>query len=286
MKNNQLPDKCAVNRDLMPLCIDGTASEASRRKVRKHVAECPPCATVYQEMQTSVDLDVPDETEQQQFDTAVKKVRHKHTRRKLTAVLSGVVLALLVCAAAAYGYYWYWVEEVPVDVSSYSMELVRHKSEDKIPVFIRVTNMPRKARVSIQVKEEGRTLGTDNQLQPYRKMYIWVYATRETIAKNGTCDMDYYAFDMAGENLWAFADGVYEIKSIVQGAPGNTGKVLYADGDQLKWNASDLILYNVDRWNITVSESLSLTPVPAAQDSTPTLQPAKKSCKEQDYVVD
>lgn len=257
MKNKQLSAKCAVNRDLMPLCIDGTASEASQRKVRKHVAECPPCATVYQEMQTSVDLNVPDETEQQQFDTAVKKVRHKHTRRKLTAVLSGVLLALLVCAAAAYGYYWYFVEEVPVDVSSYSMELVRRKSEDKIPVFIRVTNMPRKGRVSIQVKEEGRTLGTDNQLQPYQKMYIWVYATRETIAKNSTCNMDYYAFDMAGENLWAFADGVYEIKNIVQGAPGDASKVLYSEGDQLKWNASDLILYSVDRWNITASESLT-----------------------------
>lgn len=271
MKNKQLSAKCAVNRDLMPLCIDGTASEASQRKVRKHVAECPPCATVYQEMQTSVDLNIPDEAEQQQFDTAVKKVRHKHTRRKITAVLSGVLLALLVCAAAAYGYHWYFIEEVPVDVNSYSMELVRRQSEGNTPIILRVKNMPRRARISMQVKEEGRTLDDDHQLKPYLKMYIWAYATRETIAQNGTCDMNYYAFDMVDTNLWSIQDGVYEIKSIVQGAPGNTGKVLYADGDQLKWYATDLILYSVSRWNITVSEYLSVTPVP--ETLNPTLSP-------------
>lgn len=269
MTNKPLPDKCAVNRDLMPLCIDGTASEASRRKVRKHVAECPPCATVYQEMQTNVELDVPDEAEQQQFDTAVKKVRHRHARRKIMALLAGVVLALLVCAAAAYGYYWYWVEEVPVDVSSYSMELVRQKSEGNTPVILRVKNMPWRARISVQVKEEGRTLDDDHQLQPYLKMYIWVYASRKTIAQNGTCDINYYAFDMVDTNLWAIQDGVYEVKSIVQGAPGNTGKVLYADGDQLKWNATELILYNVD--TVKIPYSLPVTPMP--EEVYPTLPP-------------
>ena len=96
----QLPDKCAVTRDLMPLCIDGTASEASQRRVKKHVVDCPPCATVYQEMQTQIDLDTPDQQEAAQFDTAVKKVKHKHAWRKLRNVLLGVLLALVVCAGA------------------------------------------------------------------------------------------------------------------------------------------------------------------------------------------
>lgn len=242
----QQAERCAVNRDLMPLCIDGTASEASQRKVNKHVKECEACATVYQEMQTSVDLNVPDEAEQQQFDTAVKKVRHQNARRKLAGFLLGVVLALAVCAVAAYGYDWYFIEEVPVDVSSYSMELVRRQSDGNTPVIIKVSNMPRWAKVNLQVKAEGQTLGADGQLQPNLKMYLWVSTTREKMAENDTCDMNYYAFDMIDASLWAVYDEVYEIKSIVQGAPDDTTSILYSDGDQLKWNAADFVLYNVD----------------------------------------
>lgn len=245
-KKKQQPDKCAVIRDLMPLCIDGTASEASQRRVSKHVQECKACATVYQEMQTSVDLNVPDEAEQQQFDTAVKKVRHQHTRRKLFSVLLGIVLALAVCAGAAYGYYWYLVEEVPVDVSSYSMELVCRQSEGNTPIIIKVKDMPKGAHVNLQVKDDGQTMGADGQLHPNLKMYLWVSTTREKMTANDTRDMNYYAFDMIDASLWSVYDQVYEIKSIVQGAPGDTTSILYSDGDQLKWNASDFVLYNVD----------------------------------------
>ena len=37
--------ECQVMRDLMPLCIDGAASEASRELVVKHVWECEECGT-------------------------------------------------------------------------------------------------------------------------------------------------------------------------------------------------------------------------------------------------
>lgn len=242
----QQADKCAVVLDLMPLCIDGTASEASQRKVSKHVKECEACATVYQEMQTSVDLNVPDEAEQQQFDTAVKKVRHQHTRRKVGMVLLGVLMALAVCTGLAYGYYWYFEEEVPVDVTSYNMELVLRQSEGNTPVILKVRNMPRQAKVNLQVQEEGQTMGADGQLQPNLKMYLWVSTTRDKMAENDTRDMNYYAFDMIDASLWSVYDVVYEIKNILQGAPGGTTSILYMDGDQLKWNATDLVLYNVD----------------------------------------
>lgn len=258
----QREDRCAVNRDLMPMCIDGTASEASQRKVRKHVNECEACATVYQEMQTSVDLNVPDEVEKQQFDTAVKRVRHQHTRRKVGMVLLGVALALAVCAAAAYGYYWYFIEEVPVDVTSYNMELVLRQSEGDAPVILRVSNMPRRARVNLRVQAEGQKLGADGQLQPNLKMYLWVSTTREFIAKNGTCDMNYYSFDMVDTNLWAIFDETYEIKNIVQGAPGDAAKVLYSDGDKLKWNGTDLVLYSIDRIKVDDVVMPMITAVP------------------------
>ena len=56
--------ECRVMRDLMPLCIDGAASEASRELVVKHVWECEECAKVYAEMQGH--LLAPKEEQQEQ----------------------------------------------------------------------------------------------------------------------------------------------------------------------------------------------------------------------------
>lgn len=35
--------KCETIRDLLPLCLDGLASEESRREVEEHLAGCPAC---------------------------------------------------------------------------------------------------------------------------------------------------------------------------------------------------------------------------------------------------
>ena len=39
--------KCNVARDLMPLVIDGVASEDSQQYVDEHIAECTECALTY-----------------------------------------------------------------------------------------------------------------------------------------------------------------------------------------------------------------------------------------------
>mgnify|MGYP000890224871 CR=1 FL=1 len=45
---------CDMVRDLMPLCIDGAASEESQQVVAEHVAECKSCQQIYQDMQGSL----------------------------------------------------------------------------------------------------------------------------------------------------------------------------------------------------------------------------------------
>ena len=50
-EQNKIP--CAVAQDLMPLVIDGAASEQSRQAVAQHVAACSACSQIYREMQSA-----------------------------------------------------------------------------------------------------------------------------------------------------------------------------------------------------------------------------------------
>lgn len=248
----QLPDKCAVTRDLMPLCIDGTASEASQRRVDKHVAGCDPCAVVYREMQTQIDLDVPVEQETQQFETAVKKVKHKHAWRKLRNVLLGIVMALVVCAGLAYGYYWYFVEEVPVPVESYKMELTLHASAgDNTPVIIKTEDMAQSAKVHIEVRQDGTVMDDDQQMRPNLTMYIWASTNRTADVDLRGPKYNYYAFDQVAateKGVWNINGETYKVDTIYQGAPDAEQTLLYKTGfkDNLKWTATDSVLHAVD----------------------------------------
>lgn len=266
-----LPDKCAVTRDLMPLCIDGTASEASQRRVNKHVADCQPCATVYQEMQTQIDLDVPVEQESEQFDTAVKKVKHKHAWRKLRNVLLGVVLALVMCAGLAYGYYWYFVEEVPLPIDLYQLELkMRSPQSAETPVLISTTNLPKPAKIHVEVRYDGSVLNTANQLQPNWVMYIWASATRSVdLDTCGYSDSNFYAFDqkLEGENIYDAGNflingALYEVFSVYKGAADGEQQLLFKrnmHGYGLKWSSpTDAVLRSVASLEIIGEE----TPMP------------------------
>lgn len=254
----QLPDKCAVTRDLMPLCIDGTASEASQRRVKKHVVDCPPCATVYQEMQTQIDLDTPDQQEAAQFDTAVKKVKHKHAWRKLRNVLLGVLLALVVCAGAAYGYYWYFVEEVPVPVDMYEMRAVlRSPQSEETPVVIKTTNLPKPAELHVELHYDGTIINGDHSFAPSWVMYIWATTTRSVNLETcGYTDNNYYAFDqvLEGENnydagVFMINGAQYDVHTIYKGAADGENTLLFKRdmaGYDMKWSLENgTVLRNV-----------------------------------------
>lgn len=274
----QLPDKCAVTRDLMPLCIDGTASEASQRRVQKHVTDCPPCATVYQEMQTQIDLDVPDQKETEQFETAVKKVRHKHAWRRLRNVLLGIVMALVVCAGLAYGYYWYFVEEVPLPIDLYEMELtLRSPQSAETPVIIKAKNLPRPAKMHVEVHYDGSTMDASNALEPSWVMYIWATTTRSVdLDTCGYTDYNYYAFDQTYvDGSYLINNQLYKVNSVFKGANKAEHSLLRKTGsDPLKWTAaSNMVLRSVASMKIIgeekapvpfVTPMLTLTPMPTA----------------------
>jgi predicted anti-sigma-YlaC factor YlaD len=49
-----MKNECNVAKDLMPLVIDGVASEESKQYVNEHVAECTECAIAYGEMRVEL----------------------------------------------------------------------------------------------------------------------------------------------------------------------------------------------------------------------------------------
>ena len=83
-----MTNNCNVARDLMPLVIDGVASEESKQYVDEHIAECTECAVAYGEMRVILPR-ANEEKERAEMEKAAKKLRRKRIFRVvLAAVLS------------------------------------------------------------------------------------------------------------------------------------------------------------------------------------------------------
>ena len=114
--------ECDIVRDLMPLVVDGTASEKSRAMVEEHVGECEPCREMYGEMRQ----EVPVARAEPQDGQLVKKLRHRRRLRRVLLVLLGMgISALLVFAGWRgwnYGFNTYVVLTAETD---YNLEIVQ-----------------------------------------------------------------------------------------------------------------------------------------------------------------
>lgn len=85
---------CNVARDLMPLCIDGAASEESQQYVDEHVAECGECADFFAQIRAELPTNV-DTQEQEELNAAAKKVKHRRIRRALIGAALGILVGVL-----------------------------------------------------------------------------------------------------------------------------------------------------------------------------------------------
>lgn len=83
--------ECDIVRDLMPMVVDGTASEKSKAMVEEHVAECAPCRDMLDEMRQ----DVVPEAERQEDTALVRKLRGRRRVRTALLVLLGMALVVV-----------------------------------------------------------------------------------------------------------------------------------------------------------------------------------------------
>ena len=86
--------ECNVIRDLMPLCAEGMASEASEKTMQAHLAECKDCAAEWESIKDGSapfpETEVPEETKQ--YAKTAKRVKHKRIRLLAIAVLTTVAV--------------------------------------------------------------------------------------------------------------------------------------------------------------------------------------------------
>lgn len=81
---------CDMIRDLMPLCADGAASDASAQAVREHIGTCTECARIWGEEQQKLDLAAEAPAPQEKgYAKAAKKYRKKWLFRLLAVFFCG-----------------------------------------------------------------------------------------------------------------------------------------------------------------------------------------------------
>lgn len=87
--------ECNVVRDLMPLCIDGAASEESQGMVEGHLGECGECAQMYADMQDEL-VQRNAEKERKEMEAVAQRLRKQRLRRAMTAGVAGFLVAVLL----------------------------------------------------------------------------------------------------------------------------------------------------------------------------------------------
>lgn len=86
-----------IIRDLMPLCIDGIASEKSSKAVEEHIAECSECKAEWEQMKSSIqpceNIPLPEDTSK--YKETAKRVRKKKYKWMILRLFCFTVLLLL-----------------------------------------------------------------------------------------------------------------------------------------------------------------------------------------------
>lgn len=87
--------ECDVIRDLLPSYVDGICSEASKRHIEEHIAECKECERLMRQLRdTEI---VTDKLEQREFD-GLKKAKRQISQQGISGTLLAVALILSAIA--------------------------------------------------------------------------------------------------------------------------------------------------------------------------------------------
>ena len=147
-------NKCPIARDLMPLCIDGAASEDSRCFVEEHVSECAPCAQIYEEMKG--ELPATEAPAQAELDAAARQLRKQRKRRICRLVLLGLTLGIIL-GLTGFGLYQkvMYIDQVIVPLNEYSVELLRRPGDSDGLIMINMGNPQMMYGTGISVVDEA-----------------------------------------------------------------------------------------------------------------------------------
>ena len=84
---------CDIIRDLMPACIENTASEASQQAVMTHISTCEECRKIYEDMSAPLPDSFPPQKDAKETAKKIAAVRHK---RIALIALAGLLVGMLI----------------------------------------------------------------------------------------------------------------------------------------------------------------------------------------------
>lgn len=219
---------CDIVRDLMPMCIDGTASEKAKQMVDEHVAECPPCDKVYTEMKGEAKLELPVQPAAPEFVTTVKKMKNRRKRRTWLTLLMGIIIAAVVAFGAFHGYYWYFEEQCRIEEA----QLTLVASKDGM-ALIHAANVPKSATMYIHFSAMEYPESAQGQYEGY----LYLSATRHE-ARTSADDVYFIIGNVCEDggvvstDTWGYDVPVYRM---LLGRGDGSGQVFYlANEEQLQ----------------------------------------------------
>ena len=130
-----MKSKCNVAKDLMPLVIDGVASEDSQQYVDEHIAECTECALTYGAMKVELPR-ANQEKERAEMERAAKEMRKKRRKRVLWTALISVVIYIVVFVGGDWLYHTLTLStQYPMDKDEFTVQLYKQSDGAGLIVF-------------------------------------------------------------------------------------------------------------------------------------------------------
>lgn len=191
---------CEMARDLMPLCVDGVASEGSQEFVAAHAASCRECAEVYRQMREALRSEQSPAQARAENDQAAFRIRRHLRARVLRSVLLGLLIGLIVCLGGIRAYNYL--------ASSYS----RAKALDsyEVSAYTRETT----GRLVLAMRYQGEYTGYSTKVENESGRAIcYITATQSLLPRGGDSE--------AGSMLLNEPEGIApnEYDEIRQGTP-------------------------------------------------------------------
>ncbi len=224
--------ECNIVRDLMPLVIDGAASEESICLVEQHVAACVPCAEVYEELRGEIHAETLAK-EQAAFEKAAKKMRRAQRIRRLLAWMVPllVAVALLVVGGVEIGRLR--TTYAPKEPEHYNVRLAQIEGTDQVVLLF------------TGVDNTGHGINYDYEDTSVR---LTIRAYRSVLSLPGE-KTGHVSFMQYMQNC-RLEDGhiVEEYKGVrivseIALTDGETERIVYRDGDAIPMGSPELTAY-------------------------------------------
>ena len=230
-----MTNNCNVARDLMPLVIDGVASEESQKVVVDHVWKCEKCAAIYKDMQAEMQPGKLDESDY--LDAAARKLRRKQKNRKRILIAVTCVVTVILVLAGMWGYDYATNRSIfPVALDEYDAYLTRMRNGEVL------LNIDMKDELLVCGLSGYSTTGTNGG-------YVW------NVEVNTTLIREYFDEPSLALRVnrtgWNWVDGAMYHISPDKGAPieayimfdGENERILYQVSDDIPLCSEELEAY-------------------------------------------